>query len=180
MNESKRTALLKLEDELEDDDGFILYDGVRSQAKRKRQITYENARVVIESLNTKAFKKFTAFIDEIEKLLSEDKPADALNQGNTEAQPDAFVSLNMRMKAKDSHLYRTLMVRIYDSTPKKSEYQSVSIDKNLIEQLKKIRKTDNPVIKDLVNWALERFVVSEKSRTTKAIPKMKTTAGKKK
>jgi hypothetical protein len=167
----------KLDDDLEDDlydkgDSFRLADNVRSQTKRKRCITLANAKTVVDFLKSGEFKKLKSFIDEIEKTVGAAEKIRIQKGDETEALSDAFESLNARMKAKDGKLYKQLMVKLYDSHPKKEEFQNVSVKKSLIERLKKVKENENPVIKDLVNWALDRFLKTvepsiQKAKTSK-------------
>lgn len=183
MSQDKRKAPpkpSKLDDDLEDDryyegDSRRLADNVRSQTKRKRRITLANAKTVVDFLKSGEFKKLHSFTAEIEKTVDAAEKTRTQKEDETEALPDAFESLNARMKAKDGKLYKQLMVKLYDSHPKKEEFQNVSVKKSLIARLKKAKKNDNPVIKDLVNWALERYLKTLESQ----VPKEKTTKSKK-
>ncbi len=181
MNQVKRKAVSKpsaLDDDLEDDlydegDNFRLADKVRSQTKRKRRITLANAKTVVDFLKSGEFKKLQSFTAEIETTVGTAEKIRTQRGDENEALPDAFESLNARMKAKDGKLYKQLMVKLYDSNPKKEEFQSVSIKKSLISRLKKVKKNQNPIIKDLVDWALELFLKSfepnvQKAKTTKS------------
>lgn len=169
--------LIDDDDNLEDDlcdegDSFRLVDDVRSQTKRKRRITLTNAKTVVDFLKSGEFKKLKSFIDEIKATVDKTETTRTQKGDETEVLPDAFESLNARMKAKDDKLYKQLMVKLYDSHPKKEEFQSVSVKKSLIVRLKKVKKNENPVIKDLVNWALDRFLKTveppvQKAKTSK-------------
>lgn len=160
------------DDRYHDDAGFRAVDDVRSQTKCKRRITAENAEIAIVFLKSKAFKKLESFVSEIALAVYKTETINPQKGDATELLPDAFEALNARMKAKDEKLYKKLMVKLYDSHPKKEEFQSVSVKKSLIVRLKKVKKNENPVIKDLVNWALDRFLKTveppiQKAKTSK-------------
>lgn len=160
-----------LDDLNKNNDIFSLEDDVRSQNKRKRHVTLANAKSVIGILKGKDYKKFKPFIDEIERTLREAETANNQKQGQTQTPANVFDSLNDRMKAKDDSLYKQLMVKIHDSDPKKDEFQSVSIKRALIERLKNVKKVEDPVIKDLVNWAIESFLTSQEKSVPTSTPK---------